>query len=74
MGDILPAFGAMCRHFVFSMCSPPGVAGIRVAHLLSFLCCVIICFVCPRLTIYLILPVFLNCPFLIAPSLFSNVY
>jgi hypothetical protein len=41
----------------------PGFRGVRVAHLFNFLCYVF-CFVCLR-------PV---CPFLIAPSVFSNVY
>ena len=40
-----------------------------VQHLLS---CVF-CFVCLRL-VYLMLPVSLDCPGWIAPSLFSNVY
>ena len=45
---------------------------IRVAHVLIFLCCVlfvfVLCLVCPML------PVSINCPFLIIPSDFSNVY
>jgi hypothetical protein len=36
------------------------------------LCCVF-CFLCLRL-VYRMLPVSLYCPFLIAPSVFSNVY
>ena len=36
------------------------------------LCCVL-CFACLRL-VYPMLPVSLDCPFLIAPSVFSNVY
>ena len=42
----------------------------------GFLCCVVyLCFVCVRLALlYSILPVSLDCPFLIAPSIFSNFY
>jgi len=50
----------------------PIFGGVHVAHLFSFLCCVlsvfVLCLVCPML------PVFLDCPFLIALSVFSNVY
>ena len=46
--------------------------GVSVAHLFSFLCCVlfvfILCLMCPML------PVSLDCPFLVAPSVFSNFY
>ena len=35
--------------------------------------CIAFCFVCLRL-VYLMLSVSLDCPFLIAPSIFSNVY
>ena len=43
--------------------------------LFSFLCCVF-CFICLYVLclVYPILPVSLDCPFLICPSLFSNVY
>ena len=53
------------------------LGSVCVAHLFSFLCCVFFCFlllfvfilhlVCPML------PVSLDCPFLIAPSVFSNI-
>ena len=46
--------------------------GVRVAHLFSFLFCVlfvfVLCLVCPML------PVSLYCPFVIAPSVFSSVF
>ena len=52
--------------------SHPVFGGVRVAHLFSFLCCVlfvcVLCLACPML------PVSFECPFLIAPSVFSNVY
>jgi hypothetical protein len=56
--------------------SPMVFGGVSVAHLelFSSLCCVfvlfvfVLCLVCPML------PVSLDCPFLIAPSIFSNVY
>ena len=44
-----------------------GFCGVRVAHL----CCVY-CFVCLRF-VYSMFPVSLDCPFLIAPSGFSNI-
>jgi hypothetical protein len=34
---------------------------------------IVLCFVCRRL-VYPMLPVSLDCPFLIGPSVFSNVY
>jgi hypothetical protein len=37
------------------------------------LCCVFVCFACLRL-VHSMLPVSLHCPFLIVPSVFSNVY
>ena len=56
--------------------SHPVFDGINVAHLFNFLCCVlfcvafvlVLCIVCPML------PVSLDWPFLIALSVFSNVY
>jgi len=48
--------------------SPPVFGGVYVAHLLSFMCCVF-CFVC--IILYLVcpmLPVSLDCPFLITPQ------
>ena len=60
------------------LCSPQILCGVRVAHLFSFLCCVlwvffalfifVLCLVCPTF------PVSLDCSFLIVPSVFSNVY
>ena len=50
------------------------VGEVRVAHLLSFLCCIFILFVFVLFLMYPVLPVSLDCPFLIAPSVFSNVY
>jgi len=52
--------------------SPPDVGGVRVAHLYSFLCFVLFVFI--LCLVYPMLPVSLDCPFLIAPSVFSNVY
>ena len=55
--------------------SPMVFGGVSVAHLeFSSVCCVfvlfvfVLCLVCPML------PVSVDCPFLIAPSVFSNVY
>ena len=48
--------------------SPPVSGGIHVAHLFSLMCCVFCC------TLLVVCPVSLDCPFLIAPSVFSNVY
>ena len=46
-------------------------------HRLSFLCCVVsLCFVClrPVSCVHNVASVSLDCPFLVAPSVFSNVY
>jgi hypothetical protein len=55
---------------------PSVFGGIRVAHLLSF--CVVLCrfvlFVFVLCLMCPLLPVSLDCPFLIAPSVFSNVH
>ena len=64
-----------------------GGGGVRVTHLFSCLRCVVLCslvvtvffFVCFCFVFGLccvcsVLPVFLDCPFLIAPSVFSIVY
>jgi hypothetical protein len=49
--------------------------GVGVAHLfLSCLCCVFALFVYVLCLVYLMFPVSLDCPFLITPSVFSNVY
>jgi hypothetical protein len=54
--------------------SLPAFGGICAAHLFRFLCCVL-CFVCLRPMSFLSKCCqFLDCPFLIAPSVFSNVY
>ena len=47
---------------------------VRVAHLvlLSVVCCVLFVFI--LCLVFPMLPVSLDCPFLIAPSIFSNVY
>jgi hypothetical protein len=51
----------------------PGFWWVRVAHLFSFLCCVVfLCFVCLRPGSS-VLSVSLDCSFLIAPSVFSNI-
>jgi hypothetical protein len=58
------------------VCLPSAFGGIRVAHLLSF--CVVLCrfvlFVFVLCLMCPVLPVSLDCPFLIAPSVFSNVH
>jgi hypothetical protein len=51
----------------------PGFDGVRVAHLFNFLSCVmsfffVLCLVCPMLLVSL------DCLFLIAPSVFSDVH
>ena len=51
----------------------PFISGVRVVHVFSFLCCefrsVCLRFVfCPNIAVSLV------CPFLIVPSVFSNVY
>jgi hypothetical protein len=50
---------------------PPGFCGVRVAHRFSFLCVVFL--LCLYL-VYSMLPVPLDCPFMIVPSVASNVY
>jgi hypothetical protein len=50
----------------------PVFGGVHVAHLFNFLCCVLFVFV--LCLVYPLLPVSLDCPFLIVPSVFSNVY
>jgi len=47
----------------------------RVAHIFSFLCyAFLLLFLFVLYLVYPMLPVSLDCPFLIAPSGFSNVY
>ena len=46
--------------------------GVRIAHHFSVLCSVVFVFV--LCLVHPMLPVFLDCPFMIAPSVFSNVY
>ena len=53
------------------MCSPPVFGGVSVAHIFSFMRCVFV------FVLYLAYPMWpdsLDCLFLIAPSIFSNVY
>ena len=56
--------------------SPPVFGEARIAHVFSVLYCVVhLCFVFVALCLVcLMLPVSLDCPFLIALSAFSNVY
>jgi hypothetical protein len=54
--------------------SPLVFGGVCVSHLFSFLCCHFTLFVFVLCLVYPILPVTLHCPFLIAPSGFSNVF
>ena len=49
--------------------APSGFGGVRVVHLVSFLCCVVFC-----LSSSCVLCTQCDCPFLIAPSVFSNIY
>jgi len=52
----------------------PVFCGVRVAHIFSFLYCVV-CFACHCLVSCVPnVAVHLDCPFLIVPSYFSNVY
>jgi hypothetical protein len=57
------------------MCSP-NIWVCHVAHLVTLMCCVVfLCFVCLRpVSCVPMLPVSLDCPFVIASSVFSNVY
>ena len=52
---------SVCLIYVICVCLRSGVQHI--------LCCVVF-----LLFFFVLLPVFLGCPFLIAPSVFSNVY
>ena len=63
------------------MGSPPVFGGVRVAHLSSFLCCVVWYCVLVLFSLFSscvivfpMLTVSLDCPFLIVPSDFFNVY
>ena len=47
---------------------------VHVAHYFGFLCCVFVMFVLVLCLVCPMLPVSLGCPFLIAPSVFNNVY
>ena len=53
--------------------SPYVFGGVRVARLCSFQGCVFALFVFVVCLVYPMLPVSMDCPFLIAPSVFSNV-
>ena len=54
--------------------SPPAFWwGTCFAHRFSFLCCVFVLPVLVLCLVYPMLPVSLDCPFLIAPSVFSNI-
>jgi len=59
-GSFLPPVVCRSAHVLFTLFADSGV--------LHILCCVFI-----RLE-YNLLPVSLDCPFVIAPSVFSNVY
>ena len=51
------------------LCSLPVFDGVRVAHRFSFLCCVFFLLIVFELClVYPMLPISLECPFLIAPS------
>ena len=53
--------------------SPLGFGGVRVTHRCSsVLCCAIVLVVFVLLLVYPLLPVFLDSPFLIAPSFFAE--
>ena len=55
--------------------SPSVLDEVRVAHLLTFLCCVLFVCVCVHLwTVCPMFPVSLGCPFLIVPLVFPNFY
>ena len=58
-----------CLPFAINYCSPPVFGGVRVTNLFAVvLVVVVLCLVYPML------PVSLDCPFLITASDFSNVY
>ena len=50
----------------------PVFSVIHVAHLFSFLCYVLFFFV--MCLVYLMLPISLDCPFLVVPLVYCNVY
>ena len=54
----------------------PVFGGVRVAHLFSYLCCIVFCilFGFVLCLVYPVLPDSLDCPLLIAPSVFSNIH
>jgi len=54
--------------------SHPVFGGVPVGHLFSFLCCVFVLFAFVLCRVYSIMPVSLDCPFLISRSVFLNVY
>ena len=53
-----------------------GFGWVHVAHLFSFMCYAVLCCIlfCLRLVSNVMLPVSLDCPFVISPSGFSNVH
>ena len=66
--------GRNCLPFGEHLGSHLVFGGVCIAHLFSFLCCDF-CFVCLRpVSCVPLLPVSLDCPFLIASSVFSNIY
>jgi hypothetical protein len=63
--------------WVHHLGSSPVFGGVRVLHLVRILCSVVcLCFVCPRSVPSMpnMLPVSLDCSFLISHSVFSEVY
>ena len=54
--------------------SPSICGGVRFANRLSFLCCIFVLFVFVMCLVYAMLSVSLDCPFFIAPSVFSRSF
>ena len=68
----------LSKHLFFRIGVDEYMGFICVAHLSSFLCCVVfLCFVLCLSSSYVLcsmFPMSLDCPFFIAPSVFSDVY
>ena len=56
------------------LCSPPVFGGVRIAYLLVFCVVFLVLFASVLCFVHPMLPVSLDCPFFIAPSVFSNIY
>ena len=54
--------------------TPGFLVVVHLPRVFSFLCCVFVLFVFVLFLVYPILPVSQDCPYLIASSIFSNLY